>query len=252
MVTALVVGGTGGIGAACVTALRAAGNDVVTADLAGADLVMDLATPEGRSAGIEAALAHLGGSLDRLVLASGVGPTVGDARLIPRINLYGTLEVLDGLRPALQAGDHPSAVLLSSHSATMLPEDDATVASFLEGEVEADAAALGTDPAIAYAASKRALTGRMRERSIAWGESGVRLNAVAPGPVKTGLLDATLASEAYGDAARALPVPLGRWAEPEEIAAVVAFLSSPAAGIVHGSVWFADGGTDALIRPRTY
>jgi len=47
----------------------------------------------------------------------------------------------------------------------------------------------------------------------------------------------------------ALPIPLGRRADPDDVAASVVFLLGPDAGFVHGSILFADGGTDAVVRP---
>lgn len=101
----------------------------------------------------------------------------------------------------------------------------------------------------AYAMSKLALIRAVRGRAQAWAARGVRLNAVAPGPVQTPLLQGSLAHPVLGPLTRALPVPLGRPARPAEIAGVVTFLLGPASAYVHGSVLFADGGTDALLRP---
>jgi len=51
---------------------------------------------------------------------------------------------------------------------------------------------------------------------------------------------------------RSLNVPIGRWGEPEEVAALVAFLLGPEAGWIHGSIYYIDGGNDAAIRPDRY
>jgi NAD(P)-dependent dehydrogenase (short-subunit alcohol dehydrogenase family) len=63
------------------------------------------------------------------------------------------------------------------------------------------------------------------------------------------MLAATALHPIWSRGMAALPIPLGRQAEPEEMAAIVAFLLGPDAGYVHGSVWYADGGTDASVRP---
>ena len=52
-----------------------------------------------------------------------------------------------------------------------------------------------------------------------------------------------------GEAIRGLSVPLDRWAEADEMAGIIEFLLGSGAGFIHGSVLFADGGTDAMIRP---
>jgi NAD(P)-dependent dehydrogenase (short-subunit alcohol dehydrogenase family) len=83
---------------------------------------------------------------------------------------------------------------------------------------------------------------------------GIRCNAVTPGPTATEawLGDGGLADQMGGDRSAALEKvgagrPLGRLAEPEEIAAVIAFLASPASSYVTGAAWSADGGTVPII-----
>ena len=81
-----------------------------------------------------------------------------------------------------------------------------------------------------------------------WADRGVRLNLVAPGPVHTPLFQGTLDDPVLGPLVDLLPVPLGRPAEPDEIAGPIAFLLSSEAAMIHGSVLFVDGGSDALFR----
>ena len=97
--------------------------------------------------------------------------------------------------------------------------------------------------------SKLALARAVRRRAGTWAEHGVRLNAVAPGPVDTPLLAGGLEDPVLGPLIDALPIPLGRRGNPAEIAAAVACLLDPAHGYIHGSVLFVDGGSDALLRP---
>ena len=56
----------------------------------------------------------------------------------------------------------------------------------------------------------------------------------------------------WGKGVEALEIPLGRWAEADEIAGLIGFMLSPAAGYVHGSIWYVDGGIDACIRPDRF
>ncbi len=76
----------------------------------------------------------------------------------------------------------------------------------------------------------------------------MRLNLVAPGPVQTPLFQGTLDDPVLGPLVGMLPVPMGRPSSAEEIAGPIAFLLSPDAAMIHGSVLFVDGGSDALLR----
>jgi NAD(P)-dependent dehydrogenase (short-subunit alcohol dehydrogenase family) len=85
-----------------------------------------------------------------------------------------------------------------------------------------------------------------------WAGAGIRLNAVAPGAVRTPLLEAGLEDARYGPAIRAFPIPTGGFGTADDVAAAVAFLLGPEARYCCGSVLFVDGGTDALLRPDQY
>lgn len=102
----------------------------------------------------------------------------------------------------------------------------------------------GSAGAPAYSASKGGLVSLTRSLAVAWGSRGVRVNAVAPGWVNT-----RLGARAKSDPERGPKIlsriPLGRWAEPSEVASVIAFLISPAASYVTGSVITIDGGYSA-------
>jgi NAD(P)-dependent dehydrogenase (short-subunit alcohol dehydrogenase family) len=71
---------------------------------------------------------------------------------------------------------------------------------------------------------------------------------VAPGKVQTPLLDESRGDSVIGEMVDAFPVPMGRSAEPDELAAFVQFLLGPDARFFCGSVVFVDGGTDAQFR----
>jgi NAD(P)-dependent dehydrogenase (short-subunit alcohol dehydrogenase family) len=85
-----------------------------------------------------------------------------------------------------------------------------------------------------------------------WAGAGIRLNAIAPGPIETPLLRAGLDHPVFGPAIRAFPVPTGSPGTPNDVAAAVAFLLGTEARYICGSVLFVDGGTDALIRGDVY
>jgi len=96
---------------------------------------------------------------------------------------------------------------------------------------------------VAYGTSKAALLHLMRQQAAELGAQGVRVNAVAPGPVET-----EMARQVHTPAIRAgyhAAIPLGRYGTPQEIAEVVGFLCSDAAAYVNGQVLAVDGGFDA-------
>lgn len=99
----------------------------------------------------------------------------------------------------------------------------------------------GNPVAPAYGTSKGAVAALTRSLAVAWGASGVRVNAVAPGWVET-----RISQGARQDAARKARIdariPMGRWADTSEIAKVVAFLLSQDASYVNGAIIPVDGG----------
>lgn len=252
--TACVSGSASGIGAAVRQRLERDGTRVIGVDLRDAEVIADLATPSGRKAAVEGALDACGGVLDRAVLCAGVGSHVDDTSLIASVNYFGCVELLDGLLPALARGRAPAAVAMCSNSAQMAPlADHPYVQALLEGdEARARALAAEANGFVAYAGSKHALGRAVRRRAVAWGEAGVRLNAAAPGPVRTPLLEGSAAHPVFGPGLASLKVPLGRFAEPSEIAALVAFMLGPEAAYMHGSIVYMDGGNDAQARPDRF
>ena len=255
MIRAAVTGAASGIGAAIAARLRAEGAEVIGVDLRDAEVWADLSTPAGRLAAVTGVLDRSGGKLDRLVACAGLNTHVQPMHLIPAVNYFGAVATLDGLLPALARGAEPAAVAIASNSAQMAPfRDTPYVQAMLAGDEAAARAALedGGHGFLAYAGSKLALAIAVRRRAKAWGEARVRLNAVAPGPTRTPMLAATLADPVYGRFAQKLEIPTGAPGEPEDIAAVVGFLLSPAARYVHGSVLYADGGMDAATRSESF
>ncbi|WP_179405057.1 SDR family oxidoreductase [Burkholderia guangdongensis] len=258
MTVAVVTGAASGIGAAVSRSFAARGVQVVGIDLRDTDICADLSTHAGRRAAIDATLAKTGGTIDRLVCCAGLGPQAEPASLVASVNYFGAVALLDGLFDALKRGDAPSAVVVSSNSATLQSWAGSPLRSaYLSGDETGVHDLLRAVPAeqagfVAYASSKNAVTVAVRQRAAAWGGARVRLNAVAPGPVNTPLLQAGLKDARYGDAIRDFVPPLGRRAEPDEIATLIAFLCGEDAAYVHGSVLFVDGGHDAAQRSTMF
>jgi NAD(P)-dependent dehydrogenase (short-subunit alcohol dehydrogenase family) len=103
---------------------------------------------------------------------------------------------------------------------------------------------------ISYTASKGGVLALSRELGVQFARSGIRVNAVCPGPVNTPLLQELFAADPERAARRLVHVPLGRFAEPEEIAAAVAFLASDDASFITASTFLVDGGiSGAYVTP---
>jgi NAD(P)-dependent dehydrogenase (short-subunit alcohol dehydrogenase family) len=103
---------------------------------------------------------------------------------------------------------------------------------------------------IAYTASKGGVLAMTRELGVQFAREGIRVNALCPGPVATPLLIELFAKDPERAARRLIHVPMGRFAEPSEIAAAVAFLASDDASFMTASQFVVDGGiTGAYVTP---
>ncbi len=251
MAAIALTGSASGIGAATRRRLEAAGHDVIGVDLRDAEVLADLGTPAGRDAAIADVVERSGGALDGYAGFAGVPATVDPPAQLVHVSYFGSVAMLEGLRGALAYDGGSSAVAVSSAAATVAPVDDALVAACLDGDEDL-AAALPVPGGVAYASVKLALGIWVRRQAPAWAADGIRLNALAPGNTHTPLTATTLADPEIGPLMEAVPVPIGRWAEPDEIAAAATWMLGGDASFLLGAVLFVDGGTDALVRPDTF
>jgi NAD(P)-dependent dehydrogenase (short-subunit alcohol dehydrogenase family) len=103
---------------------------------------------------------------------------------------------------------------------------------------------------VSYTASKGGVLAMSRELGVQFAREGIRVNGLCPGPVNTPLLQELFAKDPERAARRLVHIPLGRFAEPEEIAAAVAFLASDDASFITASQFMVDGGiAGAYVTP---
>ncbi len=98
---------------------------------------------------------------------------------------------------------------------------------------------------ISYSASKGGVLSMSRELGVQFARQSIRVNALCPGPVNTPLLQELFANDAERAARRLVHIPMGRFAEPEEIAAAACFLASDDASFITASTFLVDGGLSA-------
>jgi len=219
-----VIGGTSGIGAAIAAAFAASGASVIAtgAVLAvPAEGITHCALDVRDAAAVTAFAASLT-RLDHLVYCAGIirrgeehDPAVFDD--VIDVNLSGAMRLATAARPllAVQGG-----------TITLM----ASMLSFFGG---------GLVPG--YAASKGGVAQLAKSLAIAYAADGIRVNAIAPGWIATGLTDPLRADPARSQAIVAR-TPLGRWGTPGDIAGPALFLASPLAAFVTGAILPVDGG----------
>jgi NAD(P)-dependent dehydrogenase (short-subunit alcohol dehydrogenase family) len=244
----LVTGAASGIGAALCAQLLAQGVAVIGLDrkapAEGVEpLLCDLTDPVA----IDAAVAAIRQPLAGIACVAGVPGTLA-APAILAVNTLSPRRLVQGL--AHQLTPAASVVLVSSITAHRCSWTEAQLDDLLGKPWEAALAQVADLPGKdAYELSKKALNQLMPGLCAQLAGQGVRVNLVSPGPVETPILEdfrTSLGADRI-DAAAAL---VGRHGRPEELAAVIGFLLSPAASWVNGSEIKVDGGMQTLRAAR--
>jgi 2-hydroxycyclohexanecarboxyl-CoA dehydrogenase len=221
---ALVTGGAGGIGSAIADALRAAGHTVVTADLNGADVRMDVTDPQSVGAAIAEA-----GQVDILVNSAG----------------------WDELKPFLETDEDFWDRVIEINYKGCLRTTKAVLPGMVERgwgrivNIASDAGRVGSSGESVYAGAKGAVIafGKTIAREVA--TNGITVNIVCPGPTRTPLLEGMAGEDERGAkliAALERAVPMKRLGEPEDVAGAVVFLASDEASFITGQTLSVSGG----------
>lgn len=251
MRTIVVTGSQAGMGLAIRRRLEETGCRVVGVDLPGhgAEVDADLSSAEGRRRAVTAVLAACGGTLDGLVCNAGVD--VENIPLVFGVNYYGTVDLMEGLQPALARAPYAAAVLNVSNSIHITPNIPAApIEALLAGDAARAEEMLRECPERAYQVSKFAVARWLRRNAPAatWAGAGIRVNAICPGPVLTDLLKKDLDDPDKRGPILRLPRPLGDFATPEGVADVAEFLLSEQARYLVGQLLMVDGGQESLLR----
>jgi NAD(P)-dependent dehydrogenase (short-subunit alcohol dehydrogenase family) len=238
--TALVTGSTGGIGAATAALLAADGYDVVVSgrnEERGSAVVKQI-TADGGNARFIAADLHDLESLRALADAAGpVEVLVNNAGMFPGAPLVS--QDVESFDAAFALNVRAPYFLSAALVPAMIERGRGSIVN-----VSTMAASVGMPGLSAYGATKAALESLTRTWAAELGAHGIRVNAVAPGPTGTEMFLSSM--DADTQSAVAASTILGRVADPQEIARVIAFVATDAGSYLTGATIAADAGRTAI------
>jgi NAD(P)-dependent dehydrogenase (short-subunit alcohol dehydrogenase family) len=245
---AVITGAASGIGRASARRFAAEGAHVVVADLDadggtalageidGLFVRADVTSADDVQAMYAAAIERFGG-LDVLFNNAGISPPDDDSILETELDAWRRVQEVN-LTSVYLCCKYGIPHLLERGGGSVV-----NTASFV--------AVLGAATSqISYTASKGGVLAMSRELGVQFARQGVRVNALCPGPVNTPLLQELFAKDPERAARRLVHIPMGRFAEPEEIAAAACFLASDDASFITASTFLVDGGiSGAYVTP---
>jgi len=240
---AVITGAASGIGRASARRFAEEGAKVVVADLADAEgtaiaaeigglfVHADVTDAASVDAMYDAAIERFGG-LDVCFNNAGISPPDDDSILETGIDAWRRVQEVN-LTSVYLCCKSGIARLLEQGGGSVI-----NTASFV--------ALFGAATSqISYTASKGGVLSMSRELGVQFARQGVRVNALCPGPVNTPLLQELFAKDPERAARRLVHIPMGRFGEPEEIAAAAAFLASDDSSFITASTFLVDGGISA-------
>jgi 3-oxoacyl-[acyl-carrier protein] reductase len=243
---AVVTGAGSGIGRASAQLFAAEGAKVAVVDV-------DAEPAAATAAAIEAA----GG--EAIAIATDVADASAvEAMAAAALERFGRVDVLlsnagilDEFEPAAETSDETWNRILGVNLYGMFHTARALIPQMLEHgggaivNVASTAGLNGGNGGAAYTTSKHGVIGFTRQLCFDYARKGIRCNVICPGAVETGMTKEILASETAEVMKAINSAPIGRYAQPEELAAAALFLASDDASFVNGAVYVVDGGFDS-------